>query len=205
MPKTRTKPRKEPTQARARETVKAILDASARILIEEGYETLSTNKIAQRAGVSPGTLYQYFPNKESIIAALIDHLAEECQQVLVGHLARVMSDPLPRATRAMVKALVETAQTVEPELVRSLIHQVPQLGKIDAIQSVRKKGLMLAKSYLQVHHHELRIRNTEAAAFFVVSVAEYLTFRTVFERPKTLSLQTCMNETSDLLLRYLVE
>lgn len=204
MNKPDTSPRKAPRQSRSRATVKAILAASARILIDEGYDDLSTNKIAARAGVSPGTLYQYFPNKESILAALMDAIAEDCQRVLAGHLAEVMFEPLPRATRAMVQGLVEMAQTVEPELIKSLIEQVPRLGKMDAIESVRVKGMALARSYLQAHHSELRVKDLDAAVFMVVSVAQTLTFSIVFNRPPGLSIETCVEQTIDLLQRYLV-
>jgi AcrR family transcriptional regulator len=58
-------PRKTPRQARARATFDAILEAAARILVNEGYDRLNTNRIAEIAGVSVGTLYQYFPTKGS--------------------------------------------------------------------------------------------------------------------------------------------
>ena len=69
-------PRKRPTQRRARATVDAILLAAAHILKTEGGEHASTNRIAELAGVSIGSLYQYFPNKESVIAALRERHAE---------------------------------------------------------------------------------------------------------------------------------
>jgi AcrR family transcriptional regulator len=66
-----TEPRKQPKQARARATVEAVVEAAARILERDGASALNTNHIADVAGVSIGTLYQYFPTKEAVIAALI--------------------------------------------------------------------------------------------------------------------------------------
>ena len=66
-----TEARKLPQQERSRIAVAAILEATTRILTEEGYEKANTNRIAERAGVSIGSLYQYFPNKESLITALL--------------------------------------------------------------------------------------------------------------------------------------
>ena len=72
----RFRPRKAPSQGRAVATVDAILGATARILVTRGYAALTTNHVAKRAGVSIGTLYEWFPGKEALVAGLIDrHLA----------------------------------------------------------------------------------------------------------------------------------
>jgi AcrR family transcriptional regulator len=68
----RLEPRKPPTQSRATETVKAVLEAAARILERHGFEGYTTNAIAERAGVSIGSLYQYFPGKDAVTVALIE-------------------------------------------------------------------------------------------------------------------------------------
>ncbi len=67
----RTPPRKQPSQARAQNTVEAIVEATARILEDDGHRGFTTNAVAERAGVSIGTLYQYFPNKDALVGALI--------------------------------------------------------------------------------------------------------------------------------------
>ena len=67
-----TNPRKYASQDRSRATVDALVEATARILIREGFDKASTNRIAEVAGVSVGSLYQYFPSKEALVAALID-------------------------------------------------------------------------------------------------------------------------------------
>jgi AcrR family transcriptional regulator len=70
-PDQRARPRKQPRQARARHTVEAIIEASARILEEQGHGGFTTNAVAELAGVSIGTLYQYFPDKNALLGALI--------------------------------------------------------------------------------------------------------------------------------------
>jgi len=67
----RAAPRKAPKQARSLATVEAIVEAAARILEERGHEAFSTNAVAEKAGVSVGSLYQYFPRKDALIGALI--------------------------------------------------------------------------------------------------------------------------------------
>jgi AcrR family transcriptional regulator len=80
-------PRKTPRQARSQATVAAIVDACGQVLAHGSYETLTTNHISERAGVSIGTLYEYFPNREAIVAALAAdfcaRLVDRMQQALV--------------------------------------------------------------------------------------------------------------------------
>ena len=81
-------PRKAPTQERSRATVDALLQATADILVKDGYAKLTTNRIADRAGVNIASLYQFFPGKEAIVAELSRrHVAKEraaAQQALVN-------------------------------------------------------------------------------------------------------------------------
>jgi AcrR family transcriptional regulator len=75
-------PRKSPVQARSSSTVEAILQATIQVLLKEGKERLTTTRVAQRAGVSVGTLYQYFPNKSALLqAALRSHMEEIAEAV----------------------------------------------------------------------------------------------------------------------------
>ncbi len=79
-------PRKVPRQARARATVDAILDAAARLLVEQGYADTTTNSVAEIAGVSIGSLYQYFPNKDALIVALHRRHAQQMHAVMTAAL-----------------------------------------------------------------------------------------------------------------------
>ena len=71
------RPRKQPVQARSATTVLAIFEASIQVLLSVGYRKLTTSRVAERAGVSVGTLYQYFPNRQALIRAVLErYLAE---------------------------------------------------------------------------------------------------------------------------------
>ncbi|MFN5165613.1 MAG: TetR/AcrR family transcriptional regulator, partial [Pseudomonadota bacterium] len=72
MPRIELRPRKSPRQVRSADTVETILAAAARVLERESLAGFNTNRVAAVAGVSVGSLYQYFPNKSALIAALID-------------------------------------------------------------------------------------------------------------------------------------
>ena len=71
------KPRKRPVQARSETTVAALFEASIQVLLAVGYRKLTTTRVAERAGVSVGTLYQYFPNRQALITSVIERYLEE--------------------------------------------------------------------------------------------------------------------------------
>ena len=107
--------RRRPQQRRARDTVEAVLDAVIRLLKREGTAAITTNRIAEVAGVSIGSVYQYFPDKRAIFTALhtrhVEQIDRVIQSTLVNHAASSMEELL----RAMIEAMID-AHTTDPEL-----------------------------------------------------------------------------------------
>jgi AcrR family transcriptional regulator len=127
-----TRPRKAPTQQRARDTIDCILEATARVLIAEGFEGASTNRVAAVAGVSVGSLYQYFPSKEALVAALVERHVDEMTRELAVEINRVIALPLAEAVGRMVELMLR-AHAVNPALHRVLIEQVPRIGRLERV------------------------------------------------------------------------
>lgn len=96
---------KEPTQQRSRNTVNTILDTCAKLLVTEGFYSITTDKIAKEAGVSIGSLYQFFGNKESIVQALVKKVLEEDKQYFSEQMRSI--SPLP--PRERLNALIDLA------------------------------------------------------------------------------------------------
>src|SRR5215468_1704014 len=117
--KTSTNPRKTASQERSRLTVEALIEATARILVKDGYDRASTNRIAQAAGVSIGSLYQYFSSKEALVAAVIDRHTQETMELIRESLIKVAMQPVEEAIRALVKLGID-AHRVNPKLHRVL-------------------------------------------------------------------------------------
>ena len=120
-------PRKQARQARARATRDAIVQAAAHILEEDGNARLTTNRVAERAGVSIGSLYQYYPNKEAILADLIRdkraHLLAGMQQAV----AEARGAPADDALRALIRAAM-VWQVERPALSREVEHLAQRLS-----------------------------------------------------------------------------
>jgi AcrR family transcriptional regulator len=121
------KARKKPGQARSQETVEVILEASARILESDGLRGFNTNAIAAKAGVSVGSLYQYFPNKDSIVLALIGSFEKAFQDTVVKALQDGKGKRLESRLRLVVRALV-SAHYYRPRLNRVLESEEERLG-----------------------------------------------------------------------------
>ena len=121
------KPRKIPRQARSQETVSVILEASARILESDGLRGFNTNAIATKAGVSIGSLYQYFPNKDTIVLALISNFEKTFHDTVVTAVRDGKGKRLKPRLRLIVRALVN-AHYHRPRLKRVLETEEERLG-----------------------------------------------------------------------------
>lgn len=201
---TRLHPRKQPRQNRAQATVEAILRATAHILVEEGYESLTTNKTAQRAGVSIGSLYQYFPNKEALVAALIDEHSAQCMQLLGQTVAELGVASPERAVRVFVKALLST-HAVEPELHRVLSEQLPRIDGFNKIRELSNQAAILVRTYLEEHKDRLRVKNLDMAANIVVYAVEAATHGAILDGSLHDHVDELANEISDMVVRYLLK
>ncbi|XAP79738.1 TetR/AcrR family transcriptional regulator [Citromicrobium bathyomarinum] len=140
----RARPRKQPSQARARHTVDAIVEAAARILEEHGHGGFNTNAVAERAGVSIGTLYQYFPDKDALLGALI---GRETARLLaeVESAARALSGR--EALDAVIRAAVGH-QVRRPRLARLLDFEESRLPLDADTQAVRARFAAILGSIL---------------------------------------------------------
>ncbi len=200
-----TNPRKPASQKRSRLTVEALLEATARVLIKEGYDRASTNKIAAAAGVSIGSLYQYFPSKEALVAAVIDRHMQELLQVVRDALVKVAARPIEVAARELVSVMID-AHRVNPKLHRVLAEQTPRTGRLGNIQAMEREAYALVRGYLEAHRDELDVADPDVAAFICVTTVEALTHAAVVCRPESLGDEAAgrlVDEVTRLVVRYL--
>ncbi len=142
-------------QKRSRVTVNALLEATARFLVREGFDKASTDRIAEVAGVSVGSLYQNFPGKEAIVAALIDRHDQQVMQAVRGELAEAAGLPLDQAVRKLVGVAVR-AHRIDPTLHRVLAEQIPRVGRLENVQTFNRENYALFAAYLELHRDEIR-------------------------------------------------
>ena len=198
----RTSPRKAPRQARSQATVDAILSATARVLSRDGYDHLSTNRVAELAGVSIGSLYQYFPNKESLVAALIDRHREKMMGILFARIAEVGNERIGVAARTIIEAMVE-AHAADPKLHRILADQVPRVGRLkNLMEDVEVHAAAAVRAYLEAHRDELRVDDLDAAVFVVANAVEAITHRSAITHSE-IETARLTDATTDMVVRFL--
>lgn len=196
-----TKPRKYASQERSRATVDALVEATARILVKEGYDRASTNRIAEKAGVSVGSLYQYFPSKEALVAAVSARHLEALREVARRALADVVALPVEQAVRTLIVAAVE-AHRVDPALHRVLAEQTPRAGGFENADEI----YALFRGYLEAHRDELREVDLGLATFVCVTSIEALTHAAVVHHADALSdeaFDALIDEATRLVVQYL--
>jgi AcrR family transcriptional regulator len=203
--KLQTSPRKSASQERSRSTVDALLEATTRILIKEGYDRASTNRIAEVAGVSIGSLYQYFPSKEALVAAVVERHSQELSKVTRNALLKVAARPIEVAAREFVSVAID-AHRVNPKLHGVLAEQIPRVGRLENIEANVRDGYALVRGYLEAHRDEIDVADLDLAAFVVVTVVEALTHAAVLRRPDILvdeKAQRFVDDVTRLVVRYL--
>jgi AcrR family transcriptional regulator len=195
-------PRKLPKQERSQATVEAILTATTHILTEEGYNRLTTNRVAELAGVSIGSLYQYFPNKEALIFALGEHHANEMAQLAQYHLGGLEDSSIIDVLRQIVKAVL-AAHAVNPKLHRVLHEQIPRSEEMRQLDDGKMEKMLL--SFLARRCDQLQPQNLDLTVFIVGRTIKTLIHGAMIDRPEFLKTGEVEEEIMNMLSSYLVK
>lgn len=144
-------PRKRPLQARSTRTVDVLLEAAARVLEERGLAGYTTNAVAERSGVSVGSLYQYFPNKDALMSALVLRVHLQVAEQLAALQARLTGWPLAAAVEEMVRGAVHDARAA-PRLLEAVEFEeerLPRSAELEAAEAAIHRNLKaLVSPYL---------------------------------------------------------
>jgi AcrR family transcriptional regulator len=193
--------RRRPKQRRARQTVEAVLDAVSRILRRDGVKAVTTNRIAEVAGVSIGSVYQYFPDKRAIFIALHERHIEQIDRLVEAKLFEHAASPLEDLIRAMMEAMI-SAHASDPELYEMLLTEVPHRAEGTHDFAVRLHGAFRLAISSRVHELRKR-RDLDKVVFVVTHMVESLSHGAVLRRPRGLSLAAAKQEAVRAVLAYL--
>jgi len=199
----RSIPRKTPRQQRSKATVDAILKAASRILVDEGYEATTTRGVAERAGVSIGSLYQYFPSKEALVMAIAERQMERVRIHVTEALADAANAPLPEVARLLAQGIIG-AYAENPRLYQEVFEQGPRFGLGGTSRALHQRIESVVRSFLTQHAGSLRPRNLDLATFVIVRTIRGVILSAATERPELFSDPELSQELSALMLGYLV-
>jgi AcrR family transcriptional regulator len=194
-------PRKQPEQDRSRATVDAIVDAAARILVKHGYDAFTTNRVAEKAGVSIGSLYQYFPNKDALLSELMRRhtlAIEDGIEAMAEHAKRA---PLAEVARVAIEQNVR-AHLIDPELHR-VLSEVPPLGKLDWEAAFMERMAARVKAAFEARRAEIVVADLDLAVFIITHAAEAIVHNAAIERPDDLKSGAIAEEVTRLMVGYL--
>lgn len=163
-------PRKQPQQQRAAETVHAIVTAVERVLHSHGAAGLTTNRIAEVAGVSVGTLYQYFPNKQALVGALQERVLAQVLDTFRAGLAAGAKEPMPALAARIAASMVALYQSQLP-VHHWLIELRTEAQYQERFQRAVDQFVDDLTAFLETRA-DVTFANRRAAAFVVVTTVE---------------------------------
>ena len=203
---TRLKPRKTPVQARAAETRDRILEAGARVFSRHGYAAGTTNRIAAEAGLSVGSLYQYFPSKDAILVELVRrHIAEGTRHVM-EELARVPGEgPDVQAWLGVLVDAMIANHAGDPALHQVLFEEAPRPPELLAeLHALEEQAVCVVADLLRADP-AVDVHDPQMAARVAVNTVESLVHRVVATRDRTVDLVAFRTELVTMLSRYLIQ
>lgn len=197
----RIQPRKQPRQVRAELTRQRILTAAAHVFAEFGYAAGTTNRIAERARISIGSLYQYYPNKDAILAELLTRHLDGDRATETLRRYKESPEPLETVIRAFVHTVIEN-HLDDPRLLQIMIEQAPRSGEL-LERITRLEWEMIGDLRELLHDHpEVRVRDKDTAARLVASTVE-LTVHQLIASPGSIDVTRLENELVAMITGYL--
>ena len=205
------KPRKDPTQGRAKATVDAILEAAAQILErEESAEPprdkrtrpVNTTRIAERAGVSIGSLYQYFPNRDALVSSLMRRFVRRRFVDIELAVADVEAMPLEAGLRVLAGRLIEL-ELAEGRIMRVLMKWFARVGDYDLIAEGDREAEAALAAILRRIAHKTRPLDPALGGFFLYHAMRNLLGMACYREPEMLRSDAARDELTRLMYGYL--
>lgn len=168
--------RRQPSQERSRQLVETLLVAAAEVIAERGLAQTTTNHIAAQAGVSVGSLYQYFGNKDELLAALFDKLLDDLNQAVDRGLPLLLEGDLTTMVRGLLQAgfaFIGRNEGLHLELARNWDQDSSQR----VLRSLERHMQEVFRLYALRHYREFRIDNLQTAVFVMTNSTVFTIMR----------------------------
>jgi AcrR family transcriptional regulator len=194
-------PKKWPRQARSRATFDAIVEAAARLLAERGYTALTTNHIAEQAGVGIASLYEYFPDKDAVVARVADRLVQGVMTRLGGHMEALLQKSPQDAMPLWIEAIYQTLHT-ERELVAVFMYQVPFTNRLPAVRHITEVLMDFSDSARQRAGVELA--RPRAELHLIINLVSSTILQLILEPPEDVSVKEMKAALAEKVAQWLL-
>lgn len=195
--------RKAPVQSRSRATVDAILDGCVRILDQEGLVGATTSRIAEVSGVSVGSLYQYFENRDSILNALQDREFARTSEMLQGLLLTRKFESERELAYTVISSLLDLYRA-SPGLHRVLALEGLRVAPTDRVQAFDHKIVEILRAFLEMTSFQILRKNRHAAAFVIYHSVRATMLAAILEEPAGITDEVLVEELTDLVVTHLI-
>jgi AcrR family transcriptional regulator len=195
-------PRKSPEQDRSKATVEAIVEAAAHILIKHGYDAFTTNRVAEKAGVSIGSLYQYFPNKDALLSELMRRHVAEIERGIEEMAELARTAPLAEVIRVGILQNVRSHQ-IDPALHRVLSEEVPRLGALDWKVAFAERMEARVRGMLEARKSEISVADIDVAVYIMTRTVEAVVHSAVCDQTKAMASGLLAEELTRMLVGFL--
>jgi AcrR family transcriptional regulator len=196
----RLQPRRKPRQVRAELTRDRVLTAAAHVFAEYGYAAGTTNRIAERAHVSIGSLYQYFPNKDAILTELLLRHIDRGRWTQADQFD-LSAGSLEATVRALVRDAIDNHRD-DPQLLRIMFEEAPVSQELlDVISRHERKRVDQVRDLL-TRHPDVHVQDPDTAAELIVFTVETNTHK-LMAYPRTTPVETFESELVAMVTRYL--
>jgi len=200
VPRTRKRrayrPKKQPRQARSKATYDSVLDAAARVLTAQGYAALTTNHVAEVAGVAIGSLYEYFPDKQTIVAEVVRRTVREMVSEVTLGFENVLAEDFPIGLREWIRVIF-AAVKARRELVRAIWRDVPFLHDLDEVRELQSTLVALAFRGRTSVTNPLIRAHPETMIWLLTVMSAHAIVEGVVARPRHISqeeLEACFED-----------
>jgi AcrR family transcriptional regulator len=191
-------PRKQPRQARSKAMVDAILDAAARVFVEDGLEAATTNRIAREAGVSVGSLYQYFPSKQAVLVELHRREIERGNDLILNKLSDSSQPDIRKRVEGLIHAMI-AYYAADPEFHCLLIQHTAYTGLDMQVQATENHAAEIVRGLLRAQGFQ---GDADAAAFVLVHAVQGVTLARAMREPRGIDDGSLARELVKMLARY---
>lgn len=194
--------RKKPQQERSRQMVETLIEATARVIAKKGLDGTTTPNIAEAAGVSVGSLYQYFDGKEALVAALLEKMVTDLTQLLNTQAALAPQLNLREMTKASLAVTINFMHSNEGlylELARNW-HRLP----VNRIADVLEQYIFeTARLYFLEHQQQYPVRDLSVRLYITYNSALFTLIRAVSQDKERFNTAAIIDGLTDMIVAYI--